>query len=157
MAQEKKYWSSIDVGSHSSLQRSELEWEVCENPWVLSVLSSLLEKVVASNQRFVAGSDRSLSRRKVTVFDGLRAPDISIHSYIQRIFKYANCSKKDAGTNSDGRAPQGYGVPPLNACCSAPGEGPSLLCALEVSHVVGSPPPFLFGINGPAEESSSAG
>eukprot|EP00249_Psilotum_nudum_P009290 c21835_g2_i2 orf=243-941(+) len=92
MAQEKKYWSSIDVGSHSSLQRSELEWEVCENPWVLSVLSSLLEKVVASNQRFIAGSDRLHSRRKVTVFDGLRAPDISIHSYIQRIFKYANCS-----------------------------------------------------------------
>lgn len=65
-----------------------------ERPRVLSVLSNLLEKLVSRNEaRAIAGgsSGRPYSS-KLTVFHGLRAPTISIEKYLERIFKYANCS-----------------------------------------------------------------
>ncbi|GAA0173890.1 hypothetical protein LIER_27398 [Lithospermum erythrorhizon] len=62
-----------------------------ENPNVMqkmiNFLSSLLEQVSESNDikfRF--------KPKKVSVFHGLSRPTISIQSYLERIFKYANCS-----------------------------------------------------------------
>ncbi|KAJ0258564.1 Cyclin-U4-1 [Hirschfeldia incana] len=64
-----------------------------ENPGVMpkliAFLSSLLERVAESNDltRRVATQSQIVS-----VFDGLIRPPITIQSYLERIFKYANCS-----------------------------------------------------------------
>lgn len=62
-----------------------------ESPAVLSklitFLSSMLEKVAESNDL-----DALIHPQKVSVFHGLTRPTITIQSYLERIFKYANCS-----------------------------------------------------------------
>ncbi|GAB2290123.1 Cyclin-U4-1 [Dionaea muscipula] len=64
------------------------ELEICEGtPKVMSFLSSLLQRVADSNDLH-----RVSQLQKVSVFHGLTRPTISIHSYLERIFKYANCS-----------------------------------------------------------------
>lgn len=56
-------------------------------PKLIAFLSSLLEKVAESN-------DKNLRQQpqKISVFHGLTRPTISIQNYLDRIFKYANCS-----------------------------------------------------------------
>ena len=54
-------------------------------PKVITFLSSLLERVAESN-------DHNQQHQKISVFHGLTRPNISIQSYLERIFKYANCS-----------------------------------------------------------------
>lgn len=59
-------------------------------PRVIRLLSSLLERVAESNdlgRRLETGRGGEIS-----VFDGLTRPTISVQSYLERIFKYANCS-----------------------------------------------------------------
>ncbi|KAI9112763.1 hypothetical protein K1719_016266 [Acacia pycnantha] len=60
-----------------------------ENPNVMTnlitFLSSLLKRVSESN-------DNNQQPQRISVFHGLSRPTISIHSYLERIFKYANCS-----------------------------------------------------------------
>ncbi|GMJ05929.1 cyclin p4;1 [Hibiscus trionum] len=56
-------------------------------PRVISFLSSLLQRVAESND-----DCRLFQSQKVSVFHGLTRPAISIRSYLERIFKYANCS-----------------------------------------------------------------
>lgn len=71
-----------------------------ESPRVLSVLSSLLQKMVDENDSYVTGYDEDASAQcalvegahRLTVFHGQRAPAISVEQYVERIFKYANCS-----------------------------------------------------------------
>ncbi|EFH58237.1 CYCP4_1 [Arabidopsis lyrata subsp. lyrata] len=64
-----------------------------ENPSVMSkliaFLSSLLERVAESNDLTRRVTTQS---QRVSVFHGLSRPTITIQSYLQRIFKYANCS-----------------------------------------------------------------
>ncbi|KAH6793840.1 cyclin p4 [Perilla frutescens var. hirtella] len=54
---------------------------------LINFLSSLLERVAESNDL-----KPSLEQQKISVFHGLTRPTISIHTYLDRIFKYANCS-----------------------------------------------------------------
>ncbi|KAK7261067.1 hypothetical protein RIF29_27370 [Crotalaria pallida] len=70
-------------------------------PRVLCVLSSMLEKLVARNEKLMDDLSRQvdgLSRGTVRVgkslnaFHGVRAPSISIPKYLERIYKYTNCS-----------------------------------------------------------------
>ncbi|GAV73381.1 Cyclin domain-containing protein [Cephalotus follicularis] len=56
-------------------------------PKIITFLSSLLDKVAQSNDL-----NRRLQPQKISIFHGLTRPTISIQSYLQRIFKYANCS-----------------------------------------------------------------
>ncbi|RWR87340.1 cyclin-U4-1-like protein [Cinnamomum micranthum f. kanehirae] len=62
-----------------------------ENPHVMpkaiTFLSSLLQRVSESND-----SNRRFEPQRISVFHGLTRPTISIQSYLERIFKYANCS-----------------------------------------------------------------
>ncbi|RWR89712.1 cyclin-U4-1-like protein [Cinnamomum micranthum f. kanehirae] len=58
-----------------------------EMPKIISFLSSLLQRVAELNDE-----NRQFDQQKITVFHGLTRPTISIHSYLARIFKYANCS-----------------------------------------------------------------
>ena len=56
-------------------------------PKLITFLSSLLQRVADSND-----GSRKLQQQKISVFHGLTRPTISIQSYLERIFKYANCS-----------------------------------------------------------------
>ncbi|CAI9765134.1 unnamed protein product [Fraxinus pennsylvanica] len=56
-------------------------------PKLITFLSSLLQRVAESND-----VNKILKSQKLSVFHGLTRPNISIQSYIKRIFKYANCS-----------------------------------------------------------------
>ncbi|KAJ4952330.1 hypothetical protein NE237_029162 [Protea cynaroides] len=58
-----------------------------EMPRVITFLSSLLQRVAESND-----VNRRFEPHKISVFHGLTRPTISIQSYLERIFKYANCS-----------------------------------------------------------------
>lgn len=58
-------------------------------PQLIAFLSSLLQKAAESNDL-----DRQIHQQpqRISVFHGLTRPAISIRSYLERIFKYANCS-----------------------------------------------------------------
>ncbi|KAJ0259212.1 Cyclin-U4-1 [Hirschfeldia incana] len=58
-------------------------------PKLIVFLSSLLERVAESNDQSRRVTTQSQS---VSVFHGLSRPTITIQSYLERIFKYANCS-----------------------------------------------------------------
>ncbi|ESQ39108.1 hypothetical protein EUTSA_v10001641mg [Eutrema salsugineum] len=58
-------------------------------PKLIAFLSSLLERVAESNDRTRRVTTQS---QRVSVFHGLSRPTITIQSYLERIFKYANCS-----------------------------------------------------------------
>ncbi|XP_057511989.1 LOW QUALITY PROTEIN: cyclin-U4-1-like [Actinidia eriantha] len=56
-------------------------------PKLITFLSSLLQRVADSNDL-----NCLFDPKKISVFHGLTRPNISIQSYLERIFKYANCS-----------------------------------------------------------------
>ncbi|KAL9297095.1 hypothetical protein ACSQ67_022991 [Phaseolus vulgaris] len=56
-------------------------------PKLISFLSSLLKRVAESNDL-----NQQQLHQKISVFHGLTRPTISIQTYLERIFKYANCS-----------------------------------------------------------------
>ncbi|KAA0049071.1 hypothetical protein IC582_012380 [Cucumis melo] len=64
-----------------------------EDPTVMAklidFLSCLLQRVAESNDRNLSVH---LQPHKISSFHGLTRPSISIQSYLDRIFKYANCS-----------------------------------------------------------------
>lgn len=57
-------------------------------PKFITFLSSLLERIAESND-FSCGEFQA---QKISAFHGLTRPTISLQSYLERIFKYANCS-----------------------------------------------------------------
>ncbi|XP_047322672.1 cyclin-U4-1-like [Impatiens glandulifera] len=57
-------------------------------PRLIRFLPCLLQRVAESNDL----NDGGLKSQKMSVFQGLSRPNISIESYLERIFKYANCS-----------------------------------------------------------------
>ncbi|XP_030511967.1 cyclin-U4-1 [Rhodamnia argentea] len=57
-------------------------------PRLIAFLSLLLQKVAESNDP----GRRIHPPQRISVFHGLTRPAISIQSYLERIFKYANCS-----------------------------------------------------------------
>ncbi|KAI5660695.1 hypothetical protein M9H77_20018 [Catharanthus roseus] len=62
-------------------------------PRVLTILSSVLEKLVARNDQLQQCHHHHRSGKKsLKAFDGIRAPSISIPKYLERIYKYTNCS-----------------------------------------------------------------
>ncbi|XP_057859237.1 cyclin-U1-1 [Cryptomeria japonica] len=63
--------------------------EETQQPRILSVLSCVLQRLVSRNDQYVppAYADKNL-----TVFHGVRAPSITVPKYLERIFKYTNCS-----------------------------------------------------------------
>lgn len=59
------------------------------NPKILSIVASVIERSVQKNEKALKGSK---NRGVVTVFHGTRAPVLTVQQYIERIFKYSNCS-----------------------------------------------------------------
>ncbi|ONK63947.1 uncharacterized protein A4U43_C07F20550 [Asparagus officinalis] len=80
---------SIDQWNYRFLGLSESGKGDYEFPQVLSLLFSVLKKTIQKNE-----SSRDSMTRKAndTIGQGLRAQDLSIQSYTERIFKYSNCS-----------------------------------------------------------------
>ncbi|GLJ18718.1 hypothetical protein SUGI_0333970 [Cryptomeria japonica] len=74
--------------SCSDLCRVESE----SSPWVLSVLASLLHRLVARHERLVISSGKNISRENLCVFSAMQVPAMSLHKYLERIFKYVRCS-----------------------------------------------------------------
>ncbi|KAJ6852523.1 cyclin-P3-1-like isoform X2 [Iris pallida] len=72
-----------------TLGLKESDKGVPEFPRVLSLISSILEKAAQKNDRLLDSKKR---KEIVTMFHGFRAPNISIKSYMERIFKYSKCS-----------------------------------------------------------------
>ncbi|CAI6001338.1 unnamed protein product [Closterium sp. NIES-64] len=60
---------------------------LCERPRILDVLATILERIMAANE-----ASSQCANQKLTVFHGLQAPGIGLDKYLDRIFKYANCS-----------------------------------------------------------------
>lgn len=54
---------------------------------LITFLSSLLQRVAESNDL-----NPRFQPQKISAFHGLTRPTISIQCYLERIFKYANCS-----------------------------------------------------------------
>ncbi|KAJ4847630.1 Cyclin-U4-1 [Turnera subulata] len=73
------------LGTWSSM--AELESPNVMMPKLITFLSSMLQRVAESNDL-----SRQFQPQKISVFHGLSRPTISIQSYLERIFKYANCS-----------------------------------------------------------------
>ncbi|GER31586.1 cyclin family protein [Striga asiatica] len=57
-------------------------------PRVLTVVSRVLEKLVARNDQLSAGA----AGGRLSPFDGVRPPAISLEKYVERIYKYTGCS-----------------------------------------------------------------
>ncbi|KAI3863076.1 hypothetical protein MKW98_015534 [Papaver atlanticum] len=97
----------LDGGVDESPRLSELSNSTeTTTPRVLTVLSFLLEKLVARNDRLLTIDqegkiDNNNSRgfiklcegkKTLNVFHGVRAPSMSIAKYLERIYKFTNCS-----------------------------------------------------------------
>ncbi|GAB4844327.1 Cyclin-U2-1 [Ancistrocladus abbreviatus] len=71
-----------DMYSYSYQEESNI-------PLVISVLASLIERSMARNERIVKNCRWALSRDgRTRVFDGHEAPDMTIQSFLERIFRY---------------------------------------------------------------------
>ncbi|KAL6494105.1 Cyclin-U2-1 [Orobanche gracilis] len=66
--------------------------EDSNTPLVISVLASLIERTLAKNERISNGFESKtrflLSSKEARVFDCNETPDMSIQSYLERIFRY---------------------------------------------------------------------
>ncbi|XP_008230100.1 PREDICTED: cyclin-U1-1 [Prunus mume] len=70
-------------------------------PRVLTILSFVLEKLIARNNTLADGLSQQLDGqscgsaeigKSLNVFHGVRAPSISIPKYLERLYKYTDCS-----------------------------------------------------------------
>lgn len=61
--------------------------EDSNTPLVISVLASLIERTLARNERIGKSCKRPLSS-KTRVFDSSETPDLTVQSYLERIFRY---------------------------------------------------------------------
>ncbi|KDP25867.1 hypothetical protein JCGZ_22897 [Jatropha curcas] len=61
-------------------------------PRVLTILSTVIEKLVARNDKLVRCIMSSRVGKRLNAFHGIRAPSISIPKYLERLYKYTNCS-----------------------------------------------------------------
>ncbi|KAK6282085.1 hypothetical protein POUND7_015910 [Theobroma cacao] len=87
----------------NQIRKSDPTQAETTTPRVLTIISSVLEKLVDRNDKLVEvlseqldglnchGSSGRLGK-SLHAFHGVRAPNISIPKYLERIYKYTNCS-----------------------------------------------------------------
>lgn len=92
---------SGDLTSNLSGHESEPSPSESTTPRVLTILSHVIEKLVARNDKLVDDMDKKLDGvssglarvgKSLNVFHGVRAPNISIVKYLERLYKYTSCS-----------------------------------------------------------------
>lgn len=71
------------------LEEKRTKEEALERPRVLEILSFLLDRIVKKNE-MLAESKEIVD--VITDFHGIRAPDMGIEQYIDRLFRYSSCS-----------------------------------------------------------------
>ncbi|KAF3443728.1 hypothetical protein FNV43_RR13418 [Rhamnella rubrinervis] len=87
-------------GLHNRPEPTQVE---STTPRVLTILSFVLEKLVGRNDRIVDGLSQNHPDgmscggptrvgKSLNAFHGVRAPSISIGKYLERLYKYTNCS-----------------------------------------------------------------
>ena len=90
-----------DYSNHGRPLQPETSLAELNLPRVLCVLSSMLEKLVARNEKLIDILSQELDGlnsgsvrlgNSLNTFHGVRAPSISIPKYLERIYKYTNCS-----------------------------------------------------------------
>lgn len=96
-------------GTHEFHRRPDPSAADAATPRVLTILSYVLEKLVARNDQllvlgghgahdngFMSNGERGRQHRVLgrnfNAFHGVRAPNISIAKYLERLYKYTNCS-----------------------------------------------------------------
>ncbi|TMX04619.1 hypothetical protein EJD97_006728 [Solanum chilense] len=95
-------------GSDEFHRRPDPSTDDVATPRVLTILSYVLEKLVARNDQLLllgrqvghdnelmsngAGGPRRVLGKNFNAFHGVRAPNISIPKYLERLYKYTNCS-----------------------------------------------------------------
>ncbi|XP_024363913.1 cyclin-U1-1 [Physcomitrium patens] len=86
--------SSLTFGTTTDNDEERVTASEREIPKVITVLASVLDRLVARNEQFANTPSQPgvFNSKKLTIFHGLRAPSISIAKYLERIFKYTNCS-----------------------------------------------------------------
>ncbi|KAG6423473.1 hypothetical protein SASPL_113869 [Salvia splendens] len=78
--------SGGDRRHHQPRLTEPSSYDASTTPRVLTVLSCVLEKLVARNDQ-LSGGGKSLS-----AFHGVRSPAIGLDKYVERIYKYTSCS-----------------------------------------------------------------
>ncbi|GLJ18723.1 hypothetical protein SUGI_0334040 [Cryptomeria japonica] len=73
---------------YSAVSCSDLcSGESDSSPWILSVLASLLERLVARHERMLFSSGKKITRENLCVFSAMQIPAMSLHKYLERMFK----------------------------------------------------------------------
>jgi hypothetical protein len=95
---EKKHFSIFFMASSSlTISPRKLRLDLysfsyqqdSSTPLVINVLASLIERNMARTKRIVKNCSRSLSKAISTnIFDCREIPDLTIQSYLERIFRY---------------------------------------------------------------------
>ncbi|KAH7433848.1 hypothetical protein KP509_07G089100 [Ceratopteris richardii] len=80
-----------DLYSAEALAELPVSSQRTKCPAVIRVLASLVERVVLRNERLPSLSAQA-DLKKFSVFSGSRVPTVTIEQYLERIFRYANCS-----------------------------------------------------------------
>ncbi|KAL5794023.1 hypothetical protein ACOSP7_002617 [Xanthoceras sorbifolium] len=107
-AQAQTQWPEMLTATEYSNHQGRLpEWTQIEQATkkVLTILSAVLEKLVARTDRLAdglmplnghvsscGGCTAARLGKSLNAFHGVRAPSISIPKYLERIYKYTNCS-----------------------------------------------------------------
>lgn len=87
----------LSGGENGGHHRPEHSPDDQTRPRVLTLLCNVLERLVSRNEQLVRGQanhplmNGSL-KRSLKAFEGVRTPSISIPNYLERIYKYSNCS-----------------------------------------------------------------
>ncbi|KAF1859223.1 hypothetical protein Lal_00009807 [Lupinus albus] len=83
-----------EYSNHGQQLQPETSRTELDLPRVLCVLSSMLEKLVLRNEKLMDDLSYGSMRigKSLNAFHGVRAPNISIPKYLERIYKYTNCS-----------------------------------------------------------------
>ncbi|KAJ7298070.1 hypothetical protein O6H91_13G075000 [Diphasiastrum complanatum] len=85
-------WGSISEKDDEDAISNSSETVDRDIPRVLTILASVLERLIARNERCWPNDSQTLAGQKLTIFHGLRPPNISISKYLERLFKYTSCS-----------------------------------------------------------------
>lgn len=80
---------AVESEIYASLGLDGKQKGVSETPRVVSIISALLLRTINNNEKLLKGSNK---KDVVTIFHGLKAPNINIQQYLERIFKYSSCS-----------------------------------------------------------------
>jgi hypothetical protein len=80
---------AVESEIYASLGLDGKQNGVSETPRVVSIISALLLRTINNNEKLLKGSNK---KDVVTIFHGLKAPNINIQQYLERIFKYSSCS-----------------------------------------------------------------